>query len=189
MGRVMDDFSTKVCTFFILIAFWGLLKIMKYEGFFYWSLVFGLAPASPIYFQSKLALRFIFGIAGATFSHYSFDNEQELQRQRAIQDTQFVQFPPLWLCFYAPPFVPCSVLHWIFNSCPKALGVCRGEMKFLTSLLTGGAKRFHELPWDINWANLSTCELIHIASVDPCSISICLQLCGVWRRVCVYVCV
>lgn len=113
MGRVMDDFSTKVCTFFILIAFWGLLKIMKYEGFFYWSLVFGLAPASPIYFQSKLALRFIFGIAGATFSHYSFDNEQELQRQRAIQDTQFVQFPPLWLCFYAPPL--CSLLCFTLN--------------------------------------------------------------------------
>lgn len=30
----MDDFSAKVCAFFILIAFWGLLKIMKYEGLF-----------------------------------------------------------------------------------------------------------------------------------------------------------
>lgn len=45
-------------------------------------------------------------------------------------------------------------------------------MNFLTSLLTGGAKRFHNLPWDINSANLSTCELIHIASAGPYSISI-----------------
>lgn len=35
IGTVIDDFSAKVCTFFILIAFWGLLKIMKYEGFFF----------------------------------------------------------------------------------------------------------------------------------------------------------
>lgn len=34
IGRVMDDFAAKVYTFFILIAFWGLLKIMKYEVFF-----------------------------------------------------------------------------------------------------------------------------------------------------------
>lgn len=26
IGTVMDDFSAKVCTFFILMAFWGLLK-------------------------------------------------------------------------------------------------------------------------------------------------------------------
>lgn len=36
-------------------------------------------------------------------------------------------------------------------------------MNFLTPLLTGGAKRFHHLPWDINSANSSTCELIHIS--------------------------
>lgn len=62
-------------------------------------------------------------------------------------------------------------------------------MKFLTSLLTGGAKRFHKLPWDINSANLSTCKLIHFASVDPRSISICLQLCGVCSCVCACMCV
>lgn len=115
IGTVMDDFSVKVCTFFISMAFWGPAKNDEIWGFFYWSLVSGLAPASPIYFQSKLALRFIFGIAEAEFSHYSFDNEQELQRQRAIQDTQFVQFPPLWLCFYV--FVPplCSLLCFTLN--------------------------------------------------------------------------
>lgn len=37
-------------------------------------------------------------------------------------------------------------------------------MNFLTSLLTGGVKRFHDLPWDINSGNLSSCKLIHIAS-------------------------
>lgn len=35
IGTVMDDFSAEVCTFFILIDFWGLLKIKKYEGFFF----------------------------------------------------------------------------------------------------------------------------------------------------------
>lgn len=37
-------------------------------------------------------------------------------------------------------------------------------MHFLTSLLTGGVKRFQDLPRDINSANLSSCKLIHIAS-------------------------
>lgn len=148
------------------------------RAFFYWSLLSGLAPASPIYFQSKFALRFIFGITEAKFSHYSFDNDQKLQR--AIQDTQFVQFPPfviMVLCFFFfPRSLPCCVLHWIFNCCPQALGVHGGQMNFLTSLLTGGAKHFHNLPWDINSANLSTCELIHIASAGPYSISIWLEL-------------
>lgn len=160
--------------------------------FLYWSLVSGLAPASPIYFQSKLALRFIFGITEAEFSHYSFDNKQELQRQRAIQDTQFVQFPPLWLCFYVfffppPTSVPRSVLHWIFNYCPQALGVHGGQMNFLTSLLTGGTERFHDLPWDINSANSSTCELIHLASAGPYSVRIWLELLHV--RMCLRACV
>ena len=68
--------------------------MMKYE-FFLLIISLRTAPASPICFQSKLALRFIFGITAAQFSHYSLDNEQGLQRQRAIQDTQFVQFPVL----------------------------------------------------------------------------------------------
>lgn len=67
---------------------------MKYE-FFLLIISLRTAPASPICFQSKLALRFIFGITAAQFSHYSLDNERGLQRQRAIQDTQFVQFPVL----------------------------------------------------------------------------------------------
>lgn len=38
IGAVMDGFSGKGCTFFILIGFWVLKKEkkkMKYEGFFY----------------------------------------------------------------------------------------------------------------------------------------------------------
>lgn len=56
-------------------------------------------------------------------------------------------------------------------------------MNFLTSLLTEGAKRFHNLPGDINSANLSTCELIHIASAGPYSMSISLELLHVRRYV------
>lgn len=56
-------------------------------------------------------------------------------------------------------------------------------MNFLTSLLTGGAKRFHDLPWDINSANSSTCELIHIACAGPYSVidlncCMCVHACG-----------
>lgn len=45
-------------------------------------------------------------------------------------------------------------------------------MNFLTSLRTGGAKRFHDLPWDINSANLYMCELNNIGSAGPHSMSI-----------------
>lgn len=49
-------------------------------------------------------------------------------------------------------------------------------MKFLTSLLTGGAKRFHDLPRDINSTNSSARELIPISFAAACSISISLEL-------------
>lgn len=150
IGAVMDGFSGKGCTFFILIGFWVLKKGKKRWNMSFFLLIISLesAPASPICFQSELALRFIFGITAAKFSHHSFNNEQELRRQRAIQDAQFVQFPPLWLFFNV--FFPQPVLHWILNCCPQALGVhSGGEMKFLTTLLTKGAKWFYSLPWVI----------------------------------------
>lgn len=94
IGAVMDDFSGKRCTFFIMIGFWVLLEMMKYE-FFLLIISLRTAPASPICFQSELALRFIFLITAARFPHYSFNNEHKLQRQRALQDTRFVHFPLL----------------------------------------------------------------------------------------------
>lgn len=57
-------------------------------------------------------------------------------------------------------------------------------MKFLTSFLTGGAKRFHHLPWDINSANLSTRKLIHIGAADPYSIQVFVLNYGVCVCVC-----
>lgn len=36
IGAVMDDFSGKRCTFFIMIVFLDPLEMMKYEFFFYY---------------------------------------------------------------------------------------------------------------------------------------------------------
>lgn len=98
--------------------------MMKYEFFFYFLLLIislRTAPASPICFQSKLALRFIFGIEAARFSHYSCDNERGLQRQRAITRHPICSISSIVIIFLnissLSPF-----LHWILNCCPQAVG-------------------------------------------------------------------
>ena len=61
-------------------------------SFFLLIIILSAAPASPICFQSKLALRFILGITVITFAHYSSDNKQNLREKEKYKKPNLFNF-------------------------------------------------------------------------------------------------